>query len=299
MMISDRDCRTLGVFQRRELEAAEGKIIALAGAGGDGHAYSQLARTFHLGEIRVADPETISIENMNRYGTAYMDTIGQPKVALFAQEVARIDPSTRVVPYPEGLTLENVEEFVDGSDLVIEEIDLGADTSLSVALYQAARRRGIAVLTSMNILHMGVATSFDPEGAYLYEDMIGVPRDVDPSKTRGLAPGFARTMPRIPWEYGDITTLEKITAGAPLPSTRTGVDQAIALGTIQAGFHLTREVDNHRPDPVWAPYWAYADAYTLKSGIARPSSAKFYTQAALAALRTRLRINPRASYDEL
>jgi hypothetical protein len=62
---------------------------------------------------------------------------------------------------------------------------------------------------------------------------------------------------------------------------------------------LTREVDNHRPDPVWAPYWAYADAYTLKSGIARPSSAKFYTQAALAALRTRLRINPRASYDEL
>jgi hypothetical protein len=94
------------------------------------------------GELRLADHDTIEVSNLNRIPATLLD-LGVNKAVLAARRIAELDPYCAVTIFPEGLNTENLDSFLDGLDVVVEECD-SLDVKLLVR--EAARRRGIPVI---------------------------------------------------------------------------------------------------------------------------------------------------------
>jgi molybdopterin/thiamine biosynthesis adenylyltransferase/nitroreductase len=94
------------------------------------------------GELRLADFDNIELSNLNRIPASVLD-LGVNKAVVAARRIGEIDPYLRVVTITEGITPENLENFLEGLDLVIEECD-SLDVKLLVR--EAARARRIPVL---------------------------------------------------------------------------------------------------------------------------------------------------------
>jgi hypothetical protein len=108
-----------------------------------GHSIAHvLAMEGLAGELRLADFDHVEVSNLNRIPGSVLD-LGVNKAVVAARRIGEIDPYLRVVTITEGITPENLDSFLDGLDLVIEECD-SLDVKLLVR--EAARERRIPVL---------------------------------------------------------------------------------------------------------------------------------------------------------
>lgn len=114
------------------------------------------------GEIRLADFDTLELSNLNRL-KAGVTSLGVEKVILAAREIAEIDPYLKVKVYREGITPENVEDFMlDGGklDLLIDECD---SLDIKVLLREKAKKNRIAVMMDTSDRGMLDIERFDIE----------------------------------------------------------------------------------------------------------------------------------------
>ena len=101
------------------------------------------------GEINIADFDTIELSNLNRIKTGIYN-LGLKKSVQAAREIAELDPYIKVVCYEEGITENNVDDFLTKNgklDLLIEECD-----SLDIKILSRikAKQYGIPVLMETN-----------------------------------------------------------------------------------------------------------------------------------------------------
>ncbi len=78
-----------------------------------------------FGVIRIADFDELELTNLNRI-RAGVHQLGIPKVALVAREIAEIDPYLKVECFWDGITKENIDDFLLNNgkiDLVADECD--------------------------------------------------------------------------------------------------------------------------------------------------------------------------------
>jgi molybdopterin/thiamine biosynthesis adenylyltransferase len=94
------------------------------------------------GELRLADFDTVELSNLNRIPSSVLD-LGVNKAVVAARRIGEIDPYLRVMTMTEGITHDNLDSFLEGLDLVIEECD-SLDVKLLVR--ESARARRIPVL---------------------------------------------------------------------------------------------------------------------------------------------------------
>jgi molybdopterin/thiamine biosynthesis adenylyltransferase len=91
-----------------------------------GHSVSvTMAMERSCGELRLADFDTLELNNLNRIRTG-VHNLGILKVVAVAREIAEIDPFIKVVCYPEGITEDNIHDFYNQGgklDMVIDECD--------------------------------------------------------------------------------------------------------------------------------------------------------------------------------
>ena len=108
-----------------------------------GHSIAHvLAMEGLAGELRLADFDTLELSNLNRIPASVLD-LGVNKAIVAARRIGEIDPYLRVETVPEGIHADNLGNFLDGLDLVIEECD-SLDVKLLVR--EMARERRIPVL---------------------------------------------------------------------------------------------------------------------------------------------------------
>lgn len=289
--------RNFGFWNEQEQSAMSDSVIAIAGCGGDGH---DLARSIAMmagpKEIRIADPEVFEPENSNRVSWADTTTYGRSKVDVLEEGINAIRPDTKVVSYTDGVTLDNVEEFVQGADLVLDESEL-TYLNIGTAISRETRKHNVPTLVVMNIGFAAIATSFDPARKYDFEKMMGVPKGMPLDEVKELEVDFSRCLPYIP-AYGDLATLKAVQNGASLPSIVQGVKAAAALGSTEAFLHLTSSINNRRRSPTFAPQWRYMDAMNAEGGVIRHPRLNYYGRAILMAARSAARLNPETSYDD-
>ncbi len=141
------DSRTRRLLGDAAIERLERARVLVVGAGGvGGYAIEMLART-GVGHLTVIDADTVAPSNLNRQIIALRSTVGQPKVELFRQRIADINPKVSVDAREEFLTPEMVGPLLDeGYDVVIDAIDTVAP---KVALLAECLRRRQKVLSSM------------------------------------------------------------------------------------------------------------------------------------------------------
>lgn len=135
---------------RHKITTEERDILAEKTVGVIGLSVGQsvsvtLAMERSCGELRLADFDTLELNNLNRIRTG-LQNLGLKKVISVAREIAEIDPFFKVVLYPEGITEENIHGFFTDNgklDLVIDECD-GVDVKILCRL--KARELDVPVL---------------------------------------------------------------------------------------------------------------------------------------------------------
>lgn len=113
-------------------------------------------------EIRLADFDLIELSNMNRIRTS-VTNIGVSKAVVAAREIAELDPYIHVKLFLDGITDDNIDDFLlkDGKvDLLIEECD-GLDVKILSRI--KAREYGIPVVMETNDRGMIDIERFDLE----------------------------------------------------------------------------------------------------------------------------------------
>lgn len=288
--------RNYGFWNRNEQDAVSDATIALGGAGGDGYQLGLKLAMMGVRNFRLADPEVFELENSNRVPGAVSSNMGRNKAEVLAENILDMRPDANITIYTEGVTVDNVEEFVHGATMTIDETEL-TYPHIGTAIAREARKNNIPNLFVMNIGFAAVATSFAPNSKYTFERMMGFSDNMPLDEVAEVQVDFSRCLPYIP-EYGDMDTLLAVQNGAKLPSISQGVDMASAIGSTEAFLHLAGSQGNHRRKPTWAPRFRYMDAYTGRSGTVRNAQLGYYAGALVMAARSKLGLNPRGDYKD-
>jgi hypothetical protein len=148
-----------------------------------GHSVAHvLAMEGLCGEMRLADFDILAVSNLNRIPASVLD-LGTNKAVVTARRLAEIDPYLAVEIFPEGATLENMERFVDGLDLLIDECD---SLDIKVLSRGVARRRGVPVLMETSDRGLFDVERFDIEpDRPLFHGLLG---EVSSTTLAGLSP---------------------------------------------------------------------------------------------------------------
>ena len=121
-----------------------------------------LAMERSFGELRIGDFDTLELSNMNRIRTG-VQNLELPKTVVVKREIAEIDPYLNVTCFHEGVTKDNIDDFLhkDGTlDVLIDECD-----SLDIKLLcrKKAREARIPVLMDTSDRGMIDIERFDNE----------------------------------------------------------------------------------------------------------------------------------------
>lgn len=140
--------RTRGLLGDEGLAALGRPLVAIAGLGGvGGAAFLNLVRAgvrrFRLAENGVFDPP-----DMNRQFAALAQTMGRPKLEVYAEWARGINPAVRMELFPEGTTLDNLERFLGGADIHIGATDLDKGQEMKDLGDAICHREGIPLFTA-------------------------------------------------------------------------------------------------------------------------------------------------------
>jgi len=155
-----------------EQQTLAGKCIGVAGLSVGQSVSVALAMERSFGILRIADFDTLELSNMNRIRTQIWN-LGLPKTTIVAREIAEIDPFLEVQIWPEGINENNIDVFIGGLDLLIDECD---SLDIKVLLREKARAAALPLLMDTSDRGMVDVERFDlePERPLLHGLMDGL-----------------------------------------------------------------------------------------------------------------------------
>lgn len=118
------------------------KRVAVIGLSVGGETAVNLAQEHLCGELVIADFDALDLSNLNRL-QAGIDELGENKSHIVARRIARLNPYLPVRIYAEGVNAANMDAFLDGVDLLVEECD---GLAIKFAIREAAKRLGINII---------------------------------------------------------------------------------------------------------------------------------------------------------
>ncbi|MEK7470327.1 MAG: HesA/MoeB/ThiF family protein [Planctomycetota bacterium] len=128
-----------GVGQRRLLDAR----VLVVGAGGLGCPAALYLAAAGVGQIAIADPDAVALENLQRqilYGNA---DVGLGKAEAAASALRRLNPDVSVEPLAVRVTAANARVLVKGRSLVVEGTD---DPETKFAMNDACVAEGVPLV---------------------------------------------------------------------------------------------------------------------------------------------------------
>lgn len=160
--------RNIGWITESEQQILRGKRIAIAGMGGAGGAHLLALTRLGIGGFHIADFDTFEIHNLNRQVGASMSQLNRLKVAVMAELARDINPELVLTQFPQGVTVENLREFLTGVDLYVDGLDFFAlDVRERVFAYCA--QHGIPAITVAPLGMSAALLNFMP-GSTSFED---------------------------------------------------------------------------------------------------------------------------------
>lgn len=255
--------RNIGIFTEAEQERLKQTTMAVAGMGGVGGLLAERLIRLGVGNIKITDLGTFEPSNLNRQFGSSMLSLEQSKAEVVYKLIRDINAEAKISYSSTGIKSEaDAINFVDGCDLVIDEMDYGAWKE-SIFLQRAARKRGIYYLFSGAIGFGALLTNFDPQGITL-EEYNKLPPNEDLNNIKEISVPAERILPVVP-SYAStamsMDMLQQIIAGQiPVPTCSIGVGLASILAASEAINIILR-----RKEIVKAPQYIYIDLLDQRS----------------------------------
>ena len=151
--------------------------IGVAGLGGMGSNIAEYLARMGVGELRLADNDTIDMSNINRQVIANYDSVGKKKSQASCDELRRIAPDCNISIFDKGINADCVEEFVKGCDFIVDEIDV-FPIEAHYILHKACRKHKIPVYSSY-VVGLGIHFYKFQGEKYKFEDFISYSDDMN------------------------------------------------------------------------------------------------------------------------
>lgn len=167
----ERVDRNIGWIKPYEQEILRQSVVGVAGTGGMGGLLTAILVRAGFGEIRICDKENFDLSNLNRQFAARRDTVGKSKALETAKELRRITDDMRIIVYEDGICPETVKDFVQGCDLVLDEIEffsVGGRTLLN----EVCRAEGVPVLNA-NVVGFGSRLFYFTPASFTMRELLG------------------------------------------------------------------------------------------------------------------------------
>jgi len=118
--------------------------VVVIGIGGVGSWAAEALARSGVGKLTLIDADDVCVTNVNRQIVALDDTVGDAKIDVMNDRIARINPDCEVVLYHEFVSLDNLTELIDECDVVVDAIDA---QMIKAAIIAHCKRRKIKCVT--------------------------------------------------------------------------------------------------------------------------------------------------------
>ncbi len=182
--MKDRYQSFLGLHTEIELGKLSNTRIAILGAGAGSPLAQHLARegvgTGKDGLILIADPGTVSSRNLGRQFYFHHD-VSANKAQALGKNITAVNPDVKTIIIQEGVTLKNVSDIVNQTDVIVEMVDV-AHPDITLAIHDAAKALRKPVVTGLDLGDDCLAYYFDyrKDKAVGFRDILGLPKEVSP-----------------------------------------------------------------------------------------------------------------------
>lgn len=207
----DRTNRNLGWISEEEQEILRNCCVGIAGCGGMGGLLATIFVRLGVGEVRIADPESFEVSNLNRQFAATRKTLGRSKAIETARLMRSIATDCTITIFADGITAATAPVFAMGCDIVLDAIEFWS-ISARTALHRATRRNAVQTLTCCSVGFGCRLLRFD-EQSTTFESMLDTPVEALTSIEQRLVRGDASAL--------EIATLRDAVLRALVPEVPT------------------------------------------------------------------------------
>ena len=137
-----RTGRNKYLITEEEQETYYSAKIGILGMSVGSHIANTIAMTGGAKNIKLADPDTISGDNLNRIRIGFQN-VGVNKAIIVARQIYEINPYALVEIFKDGLSEANIESFLGDLNVLIEEMD---NPFLKLRVRELAREKRIPVV---------------------------------------------------------------------------------------------------------------------------------------------------------
>jgi len=155
--------RNLGLINPQEQQILRNSRVAIPGRGGVGGIHAVTVARLGIGKFTIADPDIFEAANFNRQYGASVSSLGKFKVDVMEKIIKEINPEAEIRVFRHPLGPENVDEFLDGSHLVLDGIDAFAIEARRL-VYKKAASKGLYVISAGPLGFSTAWLVFDPQG---------------------------------------------------------------------------------------------------------------------------------------
>ena len=176
--------RNLGLVSESDQQRLFEARVAVAGAGGVGGLHLLTLARIGIGKFNIADFDTFDTVNINRQYGAFVSTLDKHKGQVMSDMVRDINPYSEVRLFPDGVTLENLDDFLTGVDIYVDGIDF-FEIDIRRAIFKRCREKGIVAITSAPLGFGATLQVFTPDGMsfddyFAIRDGMGTPEKIAP-----------------------------------------------------------------------------------------------------------------------
>jgi molybdopterin/thiamine biosynthesis adenylyltransferase len=147
--------RNIGWVTRDEQARLRKTRVAIAGLGGVGGSHLLTLARLGIGHFTVADFDDFDIANFNRQAGAMVSTLKRPKSEVLVEMARDINPELDIRVFPQGVSADNMDDFLSGVDLYVDGLDFFAFAARRNT-FAACYAKGIPAVTAAP-LGMGTA----------------------------------------------------------------------------------------------------------------------------------------------
>ena len=184
--------RNIGWITEQEQDILRNKRIAIAGMGGVGGSHLLTLTRLGVGKFNIADFDKFELANFNRQAGASVPHIDQEKAGTMDKLAHAINPELDIKRFEQGVTIDNLNEFLEGVDLYIDGLDFFV-LDIRQKVFARCYELGIPAITAAP-LGMGVALITFLPGKMSFEQYFRLeghaPMDQQIRFLVGLSPAF-------------------------------------------------------------------------------------------------------------
>jgi molybdopterin/thiamine biosynthesis adenylyltransferase len=199
----DRNLGWLGdtpAEQRTRQTRLRDSVIGIVGTGGIGGAVATRLVRMGVRNLKLADPDTFEVSNIQRQLGADLSNVGRNKAEVVAEMAFALTGDVNIDIYPEGITESSAEEFMDGCDYVMDQMEF-FQIKNRYALHRAFRQsdRCQFMLKIPTVGHSVIVYKYTRDSMTI-EEVYDIPEDAEltPAVIRKLMKRAIAEMPSYP-----------------------------------------------------------------------------------------------------